>query len=244
MRLKFLLMSFFIFFSVENIANSKSITSEIKETNSNNNLISNLINKVDIHIVKEGDTLTSISKLYSIDKQIIIDANNLQNEDFIFIGQNLKISTETENIIEQNFHEIKTGDNLTEISNLYGVSIKDLIKLNSLENPDSLIVGSKLILNNDYSETNIEDNQESEDETNLAINFENKIYGPLSIKSESLVIRIKIRLLNATHKNGIELIIALQCEKNQIDVKKKGGKWQGWQPAEKLFEKNLLKEYC
>ena len=34
------------------------------------------------------------------------------------------------------------------------------------------------------------------------------------------------------------------CENNQIDVRKKGHKWQGWEEAEKDFEIRLLKDYC
>ena len=44
-----------------------------------------------IHIVKSGDTLSSISKFYSINKDLIIKLNNLKNENYIFVGQNLII---------------------------------------------------------------------------------------------------------------------------------------------------------
>ena len=38
-----------------------------------------------IHIVKSGDTITSISKLYSINKDLILKLNNLKDENYIFI---------------------------------------------------------------------------------------------------------------------------------------------------------------
>ena len=61
---------------IENIARKESITegkTEIKK----------------IHIVKSGDTISSISKFYSIDKDLIIKLNNLKDENYIFVGQNL-----------------------------------------------------------------------------------------------------------------------------------------------------------
>ena len=235
MRLKNIIILFFICFSDFRLVGAQLITSEIKESNGNLDLITNDMNRVKVHIVKEGDTLSSISELYSIDKQFIIEANNLENENYIYIGQNLKITDHNETIIEQNFHEVKKGDSLTEISIIYGISIKDLIEINNLDNPNSLKVGSKLILNKNYSEIN---------EIEILNDLESLIYGPLQINPDSLIIKKNKRLLNAIHSNGKELIVALQCENNQIDVRKKGHKWQGWEEAEKDFEIRLLKDYC
>ena len=235
MRLKNIIILFLICFTEFRLIGAQLITSEIKELDTKQNLIANDINRVKVHIVKEGDTLSSISELYSIDKQLIIEANNLENENYIYIGQNLKITDNNETIVEQNFHEVKKGDNLTEISIIYGISIKDLIEINNLDNPNSLKVGSKLILNKNYSEIN---------EIEILNDLESLIYGPLQINPDSLIIKKNKRLLNAIHSNGKELIVALQCENNQIDVRKKGHKWQGWEEAEKDFEIRLLKDYC
>ena len=61
---------------IEKIARKESITEEKPE-----------IKK--IHIVKSGDTISSISKFYSINKDLIIKLNNLKDENYIFVGQNL-----------------------------------------------------------------------------------------------------------------------------------------------------------
>ena len=93
----------------ENIARKEFITEEKTELKR-------------IHIVKSGDTISSISKLYSINKDFIIKLNNLKDENYIFVGQNLIISKSTENLAKQtdlinNYHIVQTGENLTEISN-------------------------------------------------------------------------------------------------------------------------------
>ena len=69
---------------IENIAKKESINEDKTENKK-------------IHIVKTGETLTSISKLYSINKDLIIKLNNLKDENYIYVGQNLIISESTEN---------------------------------------------------------------------------------------------------------------------------------------------------
>ena len=96
---------------IENIAKKESITEEKTE-----------IKK--IHIVKSGDTISSISKFYSINKDLIIKLNNLKDENYIFVGQNLIISESTENLTKQSdlinyYHIVQAGENLTGISNKY-----------------------------------------------------------------------------------------------------------------------------
>ena len=108
----------------ENIAKKGTITEEKTE-----------IKK--IHIVKSGDTISSISKFYSINKDLIIKLNNLKDENYIFVGQKLIISESTENLTKQSdlidiYHIVQTGENLTEISNKYDLKVIDLIEINNL----------------------------------------------------------------------------------------------------------------
>ena len=44
-----------------------------------------------MYTVKEGDTLTSIARQFNITTEMLMSANNLSNEDFIFVGQELII---------------------------------------------------------------------------------------------------------------------------------------------------------
>ena len=123
---------------IENIAKRESINEEKSD-----------IKK--IHVVKSGDTITSISKFYSINKDLIMKLNNLKDENYIFVGQNLIISESTENLKKQsdltnNYHIVQNGENLTEISNKYNLKVTDLIEINNLNNPDSIKVGQKLII--------------------------------------------------------------------------------------------------
>ena len=244
MRIRNVFIFLFILLSGERLLRSQLLTDEIQATNFNQNLIAIDSSSTKIHVVKEGDTLSSISKLYGIDKELLIELNNLENEDYIYIGQNLKLIQTNENIIKKDFHIVENGDTLTEISSIYNISIKDLIEFNNIENPNSLIAGTKIILKRDYVEINGTNNMELLSQGESLNNIENFIYGPMRVLPESLIIKNNKVLINAIHKNGKELVIALKCEKEEIDVRKKGHQWQGWQKAEKDFEIKLLQDYC
>ena len=130
---------------IENISKKESISEDKAE-----------IKK--IHIVKTGDTISSISKLYSLKKDFIIKLNNLKDENYIFVGQNLLIFESTKSFTKQsdlinNYHIVQIGENLTEISSKYNLNLGYLIEINKLENPDSIKVGEKISLskNNNIS---------------------------------------------------------------------------------------------
>ena len=224
---------------VENIALKESISEEKTE-------------RKKIHIVKSGDTLSSISKFYSIDKDLIIKLNNLKDENYIFIGQNLIISESNENLTKQsdlinNYHVVQTGENLTEISNKYNLKVLDLIEINNLNNPNSIKVGQKLIIRK-KNIINSENHETTENEkNNELLELDKKIYGPIIIQSKShkdikdIKGRKVIEVLNQENK---KLILSINCDANELDVRIPGRKWMGNKPAKKEFENNLINDFC
>ena len=165
---------------IENIARKESITEEKTE-----------IKK--IHIVKSGDTISSISKFYSINKDLIIKLNNLKDENYIFVGQNLIISESSENLTKQsdlikNYHIVQTGENLTGISNKYNLKVKELIEINNINNADSIKIGQKLTIRKKNT-INSEKYETTENKKNNdLIELDKKIYGPLIIQSKSCLL--------------------------------------------------------
>ena len=116
--------------------------------------------------------------------------NNLKDENYIFVGQNLVISESTENLTKQsdlikNYHIVQNGENLTEISNKYDLKVIDLIEINNLNNPDSIKVGQKLIIRKKNT-INTEDYEKTENtKNNDLLELDKKIYGPLFFQSKS-----------------------------------------------------------
>lgn len=139
---------------------------EINELNSNNLSIGSLLKiPIDVnpgtgdystYIVKNGDTLYSISKMFNMSVSEIKFLNNLDS-DSLYIGQVLRV---VDNSYDSNFeglscygdnfkeieyvlYKVVSGDNLYSISRRFGVSVDDLIKLNNL-NSNNLSIGDVL----------------------------------------------------------------------------------------------------
>ena len=201
-----------------------------------------------IHIVKSGETLSSISKLYSINKDLIFKLNNLKDQNHIFIGQNLIISESNKNNLEQsdlnNYHIVQIGDNLTEISNKYNLKIGYLLKINNLKNPDSIKVGEKIFLRKN-NPSNLENSQINKNKKkNELIELDKQIYGPIIIKSKSYANNKDRKVLNVLNQDNKKLILSINCEKNELDVRIPGRKWMGAKPAKEEFEKDLINDFC
>ncbi len=221
---------------IENIVRKKSITEEKTE-----------IKK--IHIVKSGDTVSSISKFYLINKDLIIKLNNLKDENYIFVGQNLIISESTENPTKQsdlinNYHLVQIGETLTEISNKYKLNLKYLIEINNLKNPDSITVGQKLLLNKNKPISSENFQIIKNKKNNELLQIDKQIYGPIIIQSKSYK-KIKSRkVLNILNQENKKLILSINCDKNELDVRIPGRKWRGGEPPKEEFEQNLINDFC
>ena len=221
---------------IENIARKESITEKKTE-----------IKK--IHIVKSGDTVSSISKLYSINKDLIIKLNNLKDENYIFVGQNLFISESTENLKKQSnlvnyFHIVQNGENLTEISNKYNLKVIDLIEINNLNNPDSIKVGQKLIIRK-KNIINSENYEATKNKKNNDLNeLDKKIYGPLIVQSKSNKNIKGRKVLNVLNQENKKLILSINCDTDELDVRVPGRKWMGSKTAKEEFEKDLINDFC
>ena len=205
-----------------------------------------------IHIVKSGDTISSISKLYSINKDLIIKLNNLKDENYIFVGQNLIISESTENFTKQsdltnNYHIVQAGENLTEISNKYNLKVIDLIEINNLNNPNSIKVGQKLVIRKKktINSENNENNERNENKKNNdLLELDKKIYGPIIIQSKSYKDIKGRKVLNVLNQENKKLILSIDCDTDELDLRIPGRQWMGSVPAKEEFEKNLINDFC
>ena len=252
MKLTFILLAFFFnFFNLFFIKAEVTINSsnnQIKNTSKAETNINNESEIKKIHIVKVGDTITNISNLYSIEKEVIIKLNDLKNENNIYVGQNLKIydpNLITENISNQNiYHLVQKGENLTEISIKYGLDLKDLIEINNLKDKDSIEVGSKLFLNVENTSNQKISLITKDNRDKIFISEDKKIYGPIIVGQNELEKVSNRKILNALNQNNNKLIISIKCETKDIDVRIPGRKWRGWMPAKEEFEKNLINDFC
>ena len=253
MKLTFILFALIINFFNPNFIKAEEIidssNNQIEDTTkvkSTNNEISDFKK---IHIVQVGDTITSISNFYSIKKDFIIKLNNLEDENYIYVGQNLKISDPSQGSklnkdIKNSYHLVQKGESLTEISTKYGLNFKELIEINNLKNPDSLEVGSKLFLREKNIQNQKITNSIEEENINTFLSKKSKNYGPLTIQQTELKEVSSRKILNALNQNNKKVIISIKCATKDLDVRIPGRKWRGWIQAKEEFEKNLINDFC
>ena len=250
MKLKLIFIILFINFPFKSaLSSDKNLQKNIfPEDNPGQILETKDFDEQKFHTVKKGDNLLSISRIYSLDKKFIIKINQIENENYIFVGQRLKLTEDmSNNLNDQNknipkYHKILEGENLTDISYRYGLKTNDLIKLNNLDNPDNIKVGTNLLLINPSENTAQKATAISKKTDNELL--DRKQYGPLIVESTKLEIVGGRKTLHAINKNKAKLILSLRCDTKQIDVRRQGRKWKGWMPVKEKFEERLMNDFC
>ena len=96
------------------------------------------------HIVKSGESLDSIGRLYGVSAAAISAANNLENPELIQPEQSLNIPAPAGEAPKN--YEVKPGDTLGSIATEHGTSAEALAALNEISDPKSLRAGSVIKL--------------------------------------------------------------------------------------------------
>lgn len=121
--------------------------------------------------VKKGDNLYSISRAFNVSVEEIMNANDMDSIS-LKIGQSLVIPQNKEDVKEkaqndnvkktpltthnktkEQYHVVKSGENIWRIAKKYNVSVKDIKDINGLES-NSLKVGQKLLISSKKDEDN------------------------------------------------------------------------------------------
>ena len=132
------------------------------ENNPFNNI--NEINWIS-HIVKRGDNLWDLAIKYDTEVKIIKEINYLNN-DLLSIDDTLLIplgKTKSNNFIPYEMYIVSEGDSLWSISKKYNLEVRDLARMNSLNENEFLQLGQQLSIGN----KNIHRNMESKKRTIL-----------------------------------------------------------------------------
>lgn len=120
------------------------------DNNQINNEDSN--NSDEYYIVKKGDSLYSIARIYGMSVEELKLLNNLSSN-ILSIGQRLKIKTnsDTDNSVFDNVYVVKKGDTLWAIANMFNVNVNDL-KLFNNKTSNSLMIGEQLVIPGNVNE--------------------------------------------------------------------------------------------
>jgi len=107
------------------------ISSGVENNNSN----------ADIYIVKYGDTLWGIARRFNTTVNELVEANNIQNRNIIYIGQRIIIPRNKSEFI---IYRVKYGDTLWSIARKFNTTILHIVNLNNIKNPNLIYAGSIL----------------------------------------------------------------------------------------------------
>lgn len=97
-----------------------------------------------IHIVQDGETLTSIALFYGVTVEQLQQANNITDPSFIYLGQELVIPNLTGEPLGTTY-TIQLGDTLAGIAAAFNNMPDEIAHQNRLLHPGYLIVGESLL---------------------------------------------------------------------------------------------------
>jgi|GEM_PF-1339979 type II secretory pathway component GspD/PulD (secretin)/LysM repeat protein len=93
------------------------------------------------YIVKKGDTLYSIARKFGVAVDRLYQANGLNAQSKLEIGQAIKVP-----IPKEHLYTVKPGDTVWRIAKRYGMTVELLCEINNLADPSKISVGQVLIL--------------------------------------------------------------------------------------------------
>ncbi len=101
------------------------------------------------HVVKGGETLSYIGRLYGVSPWAIAKANCIPNPNRIYVGQVLYIPCKwgyPRPGYGRHIHVVMPGENLSMIAWRYGTTVWAIAKANNLYNPNLIYIGQRLII--------------------------------------------------------------------------------------------------
>ncbi len=99
--------------------------------------------QISVYVVRKGDTLSAIAKMFGVSPNTILWANDIPKRGGIEIGQKLVILP-----VSGIQHVVKKGDTVSKIASLYKADASEIFETNGLEDGNSLTVGDTIIVPN------------------------------------------------------------------------------------------------
>jgi membrane-bound lytic murein transglycosylase D len=103
------------------------------------------------HKVRRGETLSRIARRYEVSVNELVALNNLRSRHRIRVGQVLRLPDDGTPVVvarqptpTDGIYRVRRGDNLSIISQRFGVTQQDLVAWNRLVNRNQLAVGQRL----------------------------------------------------------------------------------------------------
>jgi len=158
------------------------------------------------HLVRKGDTLSSVSRKYSVSLAELRELNDLKKSAKLRNGQKLLVKS-----AGQKKYTVKKGDNILSIARKFDIDAEELMEINEMDSP-SLKIGQKLYLEEDQSAI-----AEFQNNVMLMQNLEEELMNiPKSDEFTEKSLQEKLtlfakKLVNIPYKFGGNSILGIDC---------------------------------
>jgi len=126
-------------FDIVPIDNDNTLNSDLASSNSTSTDTSNT--QISTYIVRGGDTIAGVAKMFKVSTNTILWANNLTGKSVLKEGQNLVILP-----ISGISYTITKGDTIQGIAKHYGADVGDILSYNDITLESPIIIGQKIII--------------------------------------------------------------------------------------------------
>ncbi|MGL5694236.1 MAG: GH25 family lysozyme [Peptostreptococcaceae bacterium] len=104
------------------------------------------------YVVQRGDNLTSIARKFRTTVDELVKLNDIQNPNLIYVGEIIKVpvtkyvkkTSSVPNHIDKKTYIVREGDTLSGIAKKFNTTVDELVKLNSIPNPNLIYPGEIL----------------------------------------------------------------------------------------------------
>lgn len=120
------------------VVGGKTLASDLA---SSNQLINEYSPKISVYVVREGDTIGEIAKMYDVSVNTILWANNMNSKSPLVVGQSLVILP-----VNGIKYTVRKGDSILLIAKKYNADVDDIYNYNDLDKKSTLIQGQVIII--------------------------------------------------------------------------------------------------
>lgn len=102
------------------------------------------------YTVRRGNTLSQIARAYGVSVSHLQELNDIQNPNLIYPGQKIRITESTVSSLnsmpQSNYYTytVQRGDSLWRIARRFRVSVRYLVRINNIQNPNLIYPGQVL----------------------------------------------------------------------------------------------------
>ncbi len=202
------------------------------------------------HRVTSGETINSIALRYRVDKEELTRINGLINPNNIYPGQIINLpksptprkkrNQALKKKNNQRYHDVKPGETLTAIARSYNLSLKEIMKLNKITNPNKLAIGTRLYTNENQAMVP----KAVKNQLHKSIEKGWRKYGPLKVDWSAWQAIGGSYVAPSINNDGKALYLAINCSARKLNATGANGNWKEWISPIDTFEVNLLNDFC